>query len=181
MELFLAVIAASTGVGVLTSAVTASRVKQVVRWRMPTKVERILEQKELSRWLFKEVSEINVSENISKERIAEVLKNLEALYTASNLSFLSSRKINQCIESASTAMQVIDHIDQRYMYLLAKLVDSTVKGAARTSGEKEGPRQSFQTLESLSGIAPGFRSYISGTSDMTPVWDNKNNPENPNA
>lgn len=180
MELFLAVIAASTGVGVLTSAVTASRVKQIVRWRKPNKVERILEQKELSRWLIKEVSELNVSDNIPKMHIAEILKSIEALHNASNLSFLSSRKINQCIDSASTAMQVIDHIDQRYIYLLAKLVDSIVKGTARASGEKEGPRQTVQTLESLSGITPGFRSYISSTSQMA-FWDNENNPNNPSA
>jgi hypothetical protein len=169
--------AASTGAAFVASFLTSLKVRQKVRWKRPTKVELLLEQKELSRWLITEVAQIAQTEPVAKTRVETVLNHLNVLCISTNLLPFSDLKINECINAAHTALQVSDNIDRRFMFLLARLVDATATAVLRASGEKEKIQMSAKTVLSLKGIADGFRTYTGGTAQIA-EWKNQINKKN---
>lgn len=157
----------ASGAAVITSLITSLRTKQKVVWTPKTKVELLFEQKELSRILIWETSQLSKAKHVPKEKIAELLNTLIVLYTSANLTALSEIQIKRCTDAADIALHMAPIIDRKYVFLFTRLVEVVVAAILRASGEKEEIRASMKTVESLKGITPAFRTYTGGEAQIT--------------
>lgn len=178
MDIFTLAAAVSTGGAVVASLATTLKQKQRVIMKSQTKVELIFEQKELSRCLIMELTDMNSAREIPKETVMEMLHKLSVLSQSASLTGFSRSRINDCHEAAISALQLLPQIDRRYMYLLNKLVEGVIEAVMRTSGDKESAYNLAKTVESLAGIAPGFRK-MAGSADHIAEWKNEALKKNP--
>jgi hypothetical protein len=172
MDIIALTVLASTGGAVVTSFVTSFGKKERLVVKSQTKVDRIMEQKELGRWLIMELTEMNSAVHVRKEHVTDLLKKLSVLSESSIFMNFTKRRIHECNEAAITALQIIPQVDRRYMYLLSKLVEGVVEAVLRTSGDRETAYQLAKNIEALSGIATGFRKIIGSSSQVT-EWKNE--------
>lgn len=178
--IYFLITAASTGAAVITSRVTTRKTTHRTQWRKMTPAEKFAEQKELSRFLVMEVAQLNNTDNIPKEKIDEILNQLQALYDSASLGNLTMLTVNDCMKNARLSLQVSETINRRYVAVLAKLVDAIASGVVRAAGGKEIIQHSMRTMHMLQGVASDFRAYSAGAVPLD-EWKNEANKKRPKS
>lgn len=172
MEVALIAIA-TTGIATLISYLGTRKVQHTVRYRKQTKAEIVLEQKELGRWIISEMATLNAAKKVPpKEQVKELLDSLEIFYKNADLWEWSKSGIGKCLDSARTALDVVEEIDRRYIVVLNLLVEAVVTAVLRISGSEENATQFMKTKTSLGGISHGFKYLSGGEMDMK-QWKNE--------